>query len=203
VVVDSFPHVYILSPRSGVYASGALSFQCLSHDWEDGDLDSAVWRSSLAGSFGVGTDFQAVLPEGKQTIFVSVLDSQGHRSNVDSARIEIIGPLTLQTTGNLDRRLYIDGDTAAFTVNVVNNGVPRANVGVTLDIVRMQTGGIIGHFTTLTDQEGTGGVRFAISASDFPIGPYRIAAQTGEQGFVGQELDIRFDVAVTDTTGTR
>ncbi len=199
VAVDQAPSLILLSPQWGDYATGSLQFTCTSTDKEDGRLDSVVWNSSLAGDFGVGTDFRADLPDGAQLITISVVDSKGHRS-MDSARVKIEGPTALHTTGNLDRANYQYGDRAKLTVMVLNQGAPRAGVNILADVVRLQTGYSVGHYTAVTDGEGGAILEFDVEASRFPAGMYRVDAQSQEEGFSGQTIRFPISIAAIDTT---
>jgi hypothetical protein len=199
VIVDHWPALQLQSPQSGTYASGTFHFKCTSADLEDGALDSVVWHSSLIGDFGIGTDFQATLPDGEHIILLSVTDSKGHRGT-DTTHLKIEGPLTLRTSGQLDRMNYQYGDRASLTVKVVTEATPRAGVDILMDIVRLRTGKSVGHYTALTDAEGNANLGFDIEQSRFPEGAYRVDAKSQAQGYVGQSLQFRIAISEIDTT---
>jgi hypothetical protein len=77
---NTAPGLTITAPSSGTsIAAGAMvTLSATASDQQDGILSgSIVWRSSLAGSLGVGSSLAALLPTGVQTLTASVTDSAG------------------------------------------------------------------------------------------------------------------------------
>lgn len=133
-IISNRPTIDVLSPQGEVekLSNESVTLTATAFDQEDGDLTELIlWKSSLQGDLGQGSDITTQLDSGTHTISASVVDSDGE---VSKKSIQIL-VTEAPAYADLAIEMNENGSDYDYLIQLSNNGPDLAeNIIVTLNI---------------------------------------------------------------------